>query len=177
MLAEPIAVDGVEIVADKGLVGRAFKKEASLVFAHLESMDFEAAAALEESLKSGPVTFALEGKDFVFEPAMLKKVERKTKMIHGETVISGCLQRPGIINGPAFQRIVCAWLLVLVSRTSLPAPSCLLLQQVFRDASNRVRHVPSAWWGIRAQVCAGRHRAVIWCWSHHLCRAGAQLWR
>ena len=80
-LAEPIEIDTVEVVVNKGLVGKAFKKEAALIFAHLEAMDSAAATKLEADLAAGPVTFTLEGKEYVFEPAMLKKVKSGKKKV------------------------------------------------------------------------------------------------
>eukprot|EP00048_Salpingoeca_helianthica_P015207 m.225618 g.225618 ORF g.225618 m.225618 type:complete len:669 (-) comp16741_c0_seq1:134-2140(-) len=76
-LPEPIIKDIVKVDADKGKVGKAFKKEAKVVFDHLAALDEPAALALKEQLAAGPVTLTLNGAAYVLTPDMVT-IERTT---------------------------------------------------------------------------------------------------
>lgn len=157
-LDEPISVEVVEIIADKGLVGRAFKKQAGLVNAHLAAMDAEAAAELEAKLAAdGQVTFNLEGEDYVFEAKMLKSVKKKTKKIHGAP-----RHVPPPLPSPLPPSASPSAVLLLTHAASAPPSTGPLL-----TSGRRLQH--------RAQVCARRCRAFVRYRPDHLRDAGAQL--
>lgn len=85
-LKEPQEIEVVEVLPDKGKVGKGFKRDAAIVFKHFAELDNAGAQALGDALEAeGKTTLTIDGKDFVVTKDMVK-VEKKTKRIHGWAV-------------------------------------------------------------------------------------------
>ncbi|XP_066921530.1 glycine--tRNA ligase-like [Clytia hemisphaerica] len=82
-LAEPVSMDVVEVVLNKPIVGKAFKKEAKVVTEHVSKLNDEQTAQLESDINSnGSHTFTIDGKEYQLTKEMLKEVRRFKKDVH-----------------------------------------------------------------------------------------------
>lgn len=76
-------IDVVEIVPEKPVVGKAFKKEGKIVMDYLAQMDKDAIKAFEDKLnENGKVNLTIENKEFTIEKAMIREIKRYQKEIH-----------------------------------------------------------------------------------------------
>ncbi|XP_072027230.1 glycine--tRNA ligase-like [Amphiura filiformis] len=83
-LPEPKTVDLVEVAPQKGVVGKAFKKEAKVLMEHLAKMSNEEAEALDKTMQEkGEVTLQVNSQSFTLKPEMVT-VKRYQKTMHVE---------------------------------------------------------------------------------------------
>ena len=78
----PHIVNKYVATLQKGLVGKEFRKEAQLVFQHVEGLSQEQLAALQQALAAEPHQYSFtapNGKTFVLRPEMVKVEQREEK--------------------------------------------------------------------------------------------------
>lgn len=91
-LAEPKTIDVVEAVANKGTVGKAFKKEAKEIMDVLSKLDHATLEQVEESLKSnGSYSLAIGANSYCLTADMLE-VRRYQKTIHVEEYVPNVIE-------------------------------------------------------------------------------------
>lgn len=91
-LPEPKTIDVVEAVANKGAVGKAFKKEAKEIMEALSKLEPAAVEAVEESLKAnGKYVLEVNGNSFTLTPDMLE-VKRYQKTSHVEEYVPNVIE-------------------------------------------------------------------------------------
>ncbi|XP_033639760.1 glycine--tRNA ligase-like [Asterias rubens] len=94
-LPEPKIIDVVEVIPQKGLVGKAFKKEAKLVMDHLASLTEDQVVEMEKAMQEKSESeIQVNGKSFTLKPDMVT-VKRYQKTVHVEEI------RPSVIE-PSF---------------------------------------------------------------------------
>ena len=93
-LKEPVTRTVVEVIPNKQVLGKAFKKEAKLVTDALTSMDEAAVAALEAALNSaGSQEVAVsDGRNFTVTKEMIQDVRRTEKKFHVEEVVPSVIE-------------------------------------------------------------------------------------
>eukprot|EP01147_Barroeca_monosierra_P002210 gene2210-5221_t len=87
-LDEPIIRQRVVAEANKGIVGKKFRKEAKSLFAFLEQLSNEAVEELETKLEDGPVVLVIEGKDFEVDSNMITIKRKEEKLFERKFVPS-----------------------------------------------------------------------------------------
>jgi glycyl-tRNA synthetase len=91
-LETPKQVDVVEVVPQKAIVGKAFKKEASGVILALSALDEEAIELMSKTLEeTGKYVVTVEGKEYIVTPDMVQ-VKRYQKTLHVEEVIPSVIE-------------------------------------------------------------------------------------
>ena len=91
-LAEPRTIDVVEMVPNKGPIGKSFKKEAKLVTDGLAALDAESIAKHEQSLDSnGKFDLEKDGKVFTVTKDMVN-VKRYQKTVHVEELVPNVIE-------------------------------------------------------------------------------------
>ncbi|EDQ88108.1 uncharacterized protein MONBRDRAFT_37647 [Monosiga brevicollis MX1] len=90
-LKEPLIKDVVVVEANKGLVGKAFRQNAKVVFAHFEAMSNEEAEQFEKDLQNGPVTLKLEAGEFEIQPAWIT-IKRKQVKEHERKFVPSVIE-------------------------------------------------------------------------------------
>ncbi|XP_038044765.1 glycine--tRNA ligase-like [Patiria miniata] len=94
-LPEPKIIDVVEAVPQKGIVGKAFKKDAKVIMEHMASLSEDQVVELEKNLKEkSEAEFQVDGKSFSLKPDMVT-IKRYQKTLHVEEI------QPSVIE-PSF---------------------------------------------------------------------------
>jgi len=87
-LPEPISVSVVEVVLDKALVGKGFKKQAKIVMDYVGAMKPEEIDTFEKSItENGSHVLTIDGVEYSILKTMLKEVKRGTKELHTRDVV------------------------------------------------------------------------------------------
>ncbi|CAH1789407.1 unnamed protein product [Owenia fusiformis] len=91
-LPEPKVIDVVECVTNKGLVGKAFKKEAKAVTEYLSKLNEAEVNSLEKDLTaSGESALTIEDKSYTITKEMVT-VKRYEKKVHVEEIVPGVIE-------------------------------------------------------------------------------------
>lgn len=91
-LREPKTIDVVEAVANKGIVGKSFKKEAKEIMEALSKLEPSTVAEVEESLKNnGKYVLEIGANSYVLTPDMLE-VKRYQKTIYVEEYVPNVIE-------------------------------------------------------------------------------------
>eukprot|EP00730_Choanoeca_flexa_P018170 TRINITY_DN8819_c0_g1_i3.p1 TRINITY_DN8819_c0_g1~~TRINITY_DN8819_c0_g1_i3.p1 ORF type:complete len:713 (+),score=255.52 TRINITY_DN8819_c0_g1_i3:125-2140(+) len=90
-LAEPIIEDQVVIEPNKGVMGKALRNEAKVVFTHFEGMSNQQVEEFEAQLKDGAVTVNVDGKDYEIQPDWVK-IKRKQVKIYERKFIPSVIE-------------------------------------------------------------------------------------
>merc|ERR1719244_638546 len=90
-LPEPVTRDIVEIVPNKGAIGKAFKKEAKGVTDMLSKLSLEEATKVESDLAVGETSFELDGKKVTLSKDMIS-VKKYQKTFHVEEIIPSVIE-------------------------------------------------------------------------------------
>jgi glycyl-tRNA synthetase len=91
-LREPKTIDVVEAVANKGVVGKSFKKEAKEIMEALSKLEPSAVAEVEESLKNnGKYVLEIGANSYILTPDMLE-VKRYQKTIYVEEYVPNVIE-------------------------------------------------------------------------------------
>ncbi|XP_022090731.1 glycine--tRNA ligase-like [Acanthaster planci] len=94
-LPQPKTVDVIEVVPQKGIVGKAFKKDAKAIMEHLASMSEDQVVEFELALKEkSEAEVQVDGKSFSLKPDMVT-IKRYQKTLHVEEI------KPSVIE-PSF---------------------------------------------------------------------------
>lgn len=95
-LAEPVVQDVVELVPNKGPIGKVFKKEAKMVTDSLAGLDAEEIGRIESALAKDGGTYELRAQDdkqqFTLTKEMLSGVKRYQKKVHVEEIIPSVIE-------------------------------------------------------------------------------------
>ncbi|EDO45824.1 predicted protein [Nematostella vectensis] len=82
-LPEPVKVDVVEVVPDKAILGKAFKKQAKEVMEKLTTLDSKGAKQLEDALnEKGEFAMTVDDQQLLIQKAMVKEIKRYQKDVH-----------------------------------------------------------------------------------------------
>ena len=91
-LPEPKTIDVLEAVANKGAVGKSFKKEAKDIMEALSKLEPAAVVEVEESLKNkGKYVLTIGDNSYVMTPDMLE-VKRYQKTMHVEEYVPNVIE-------------------------------------------------------------------------------------
>merc|ERR1711970_263153 len=90
-LPEPVTRDIVEIVPNKGAIGKAFKKEAKGITDMLSKLSLEEATKMESDLAVGETSFELDGKKVTLSKDMIS-VKKYQKPFHVEEIIPSVIE-------------------------------------------------------------------------------------
>merc|ERR1712179_619679 len=90
-LPEPVTRDIVEIVPNKGAIGKAFKKEAKGVTDMLSKLSLEEVTMVESDLAVGETSFELDGKKVTLSRDMIT-VKKYQKTFHVEEIIPSVIE-------------------------------------------------------------------------------------
>uniref|UniRef100_A0A8D8TT94 Glycine--tRNA ligase n=1 Tax=Cacopsylla melanoneura TaxID=428564 RepID=A0A8D8TT94_9HEMI len=91
-LPEPVTKDVVEPVANKGIIGKEFKKDAKAICDKLAALDLNDITALEESLtQNEKYNLSVDNKEFVLTKDMVS-IKRSTKTVHVEEIIPSVIE-------------------------------------------------------------------------------------
>ena len=91
-LPTPRQMDVVEVVPDKGLIGKQFRKDAKAITEYLTGLSGDAVKQVEQELaEKGSYTLQVEGNTFTLQPNMLT-IKRYEKTIHVVDVIPSVIE-------------------------------------------------------------------------------------
>jgi len=87
-LEEPVSVDVVEVVLEKPVVGKAFKKESKIVTEYIAALSTEEVDVLEKNLnENGSHVVSINRVDYNILKNMVKEVKRFKKDVHTREVV------------------------------------------------------------------------------------------
>lgn len=86
-LDEPLSVDVVEVVLDKSIVGKGFKKDSKVITEYVDAMKPEEIDIFEKSInENGSHVLNINGTEFSILKNMVKEVKRYKKEVHTREV-------------------------------------------------------------------------------------------
>lgn len=91
-LPEPITVENVEAVINKGLIGKTFRKDSKDIVKTVDSLNKEELEKLSQSLdSSGAITVNVNGKDFTLDKSLIE-IKRTSKTTHVEEFVPSVIE-------------------------------------------------------------------------------------